>query len=182
MDAITRGHFEQITSSDRAQQGAAFQHLMETAREPVDWAYEVWDELLEMLTHRNNRVRAIAAQLLCGLARSDPDERLVRDLDALLRVTHDERFVTARHCLLSLWKVGAAGTRQKEALLAGFRTRFEDSANEKNGTLIRHDIVEGLRKLYDADPDERVRELALELISTEQDVKYRKKYSRHWRT
>jgi hypothetical protein len=43
--------------------------------------------------------------------------------------------------------------------------------------LIRYDIIQGLRKLYDEVTDEKVREKALELIETEEDLKYRKKYA-----
>jgi hypothetical protein len=81
--------------------------------QPVTWAYDVWDELLQALQHKDNHRRAIAAQLLCNLAKIDPEKRMLRDFAALFAVTKDERFVTARHCLQSLWKVGAAGPAQQ---------------------------------------------------------------------
>lgn len=56
-----------------------------------------------------------------------------------------------------------------------------EEAEEKNGTLIRFDIIQGLRKLYDRDQDETVRQKALELMETEADLKYRKKYASVWR-
>src|SRR5262249_48127703 len=111
------------------------------------------------------------------LAKSDPEGRMLEDFDALLAVTKDEWFVTARHCLLSLWKVGAAGPRQKEMLVDALAGRFADRAAEKNCTLIRYDIIQGLRKLYDLENDEAVREKASELIEREEDPKYRKKYA-----
>ena len=60
-------------------------------------------------------------------------------------------------------------------------SRFRDCATEKNYTLIRYDIIQGLRKLYDQLADETVRETALALIATEADSKYRKKYASLWR-
>jgi hypothetical protein len=96
-------------------------------------------------------------------------------------VTKDKRFVTARHCLLSLWKIGMAGKQQKEMLLHGLTERFRNNMEEKNCTLIRFDIIQGLRKLYDQDNDEAIRQKALDLIETEADVKYRKKYAAVWR-
>ena len=42
--------------------------------------------------------------------------RMLKDFDKLLAVTKDERFVTARHCLQSLWKVGAAGPEQRRTV------------------------------------------------------------------
>jgi hypothetical protein len=59
--------------------------------------------------------------------------------------------------------------------------RFTECASEKNCTLIRYDIVESLRKIYDAAPDERVKAKALELIDTEADPRYRKKYAGVWK-
>jgi hypothetical protein len=173
--------FDDLGSADAGTQNAAFSALLATTESPVDWAYEVWDDLVATLGHENNRRRAIAAQLLCNLARSDPQRRMVGDLDALLALTRDERFVTARHCMQSLWKVGAAGEEQRIRLLAGLDHRFDECAAEKNCTLIRFDIVQGLRRLHDATGDERVREKAMELIAREDDLKYRKKYVGVWK-
>jgi hypothetical protein len=101
-----------------------------------------------------------------------------------LAVTKDEKFVTARHSLQSLWKVGAAGKKQRKILVEGLERRFKECITEKNCTLIRYDIIQGLRNLYDAATvkDEKVREKALELIETEEDLKYRKKYASVWRS
>jgi hypothetical protein len=66
-------------------------------------------------------------------------------------------------------------------VLSGLARRFQDCAAEKNCTLIRFDIISGLRKLYNATNDEEIKQSALELIETEADSKYRKKYSSVWR-
>lgn len=63
----------------------------------------------------------------------------------------------------------------------GLAGRFKECITEKNCTLIRYDIIEDLRKLYDVVKDDKVRDKALELIETEEDIKYRKKYIRLWR-
>jgi len=172
---------ERLTSSDRDAASAAFHELNELAKENVDWAYDAWDVLVQDLKHTDNRRRSHASQLLSGLAKSDPEGRILSVLPDLLEATTDERFVTARHCLLSLWQIALAGPRQKEAALKGLAERFRGCAGEKNGTLIRYDIVESLGKLYDAEPDEAVKALALELIEAEEDPKYRKKYAAVWK-
>jgi hypothetical protein len=100
---------------------------------------------------------------------------------ALLRVTKDESFVTARHCLQSLWKIGIAGEQQCKVLLAGLEARFKECAAEKNCTLIRYDILVVLRRIYDAIKDEQIRSIAQRLIATEEDLKYSKKYATVWR-
>lgn len=180
MDSMILTNLDGLRSGKREQQDTAYTHLMAVTDTAVPWAYEVWEEVVSLLAHPDNRTRAIAAQLLCNLAKSDPQARILEDFDALLAVTRDERFVTARHCMQSLWKVGVAGPKQRQHLLDGLAGRFHECAVEKNGTLIRFDISESLKKVYDQTGDESVREKALELIETEEDLKYRKKYARLW--
>ena len=181
MDQMTRTTFENLWSEDGDTRYNAFNEILALTDEPVDWAYEVWDQVVEKLHDKGNHQRAIAAQLLCNLSKSDPQRRMLKDIAGLLAVTKDERFVTARHCLQSLWKVGAAGDDQRKMLLDGLSVRFSECISEKNCTLIRYDIIQDLRNLYDVVPDEAVKRKALALIDTEQDLKYRKKYSSVWR-
>jgi hypothetical protein len=181
MDATTQLHINNIWSKDKDLQNAAYTYLMAATETPVVWAYEVWDELLAGLRDKDNHVRAITSQILCNLAQSDPEKRMLADFDKLLLVTKDERFVTARHCLQSLWKVGLAGLAQREMVVAGLNGRYHDCITEKNCTLIRYDIIQDLRNLYDALDDEQIKQKALTLIETEEDLKYRKKYASVWR-
>ena len=181
MDKLTRTHLDNIHSKDRELQNKAYFYILNVTEKPVDWAYEVWDEMVIGLTHADNHVRAIAAQILCNLAKSDPKERILKDFNKLLAVTKDERFVTARHCMQSLWKVGVAGKEQKKIYLDGLERRFKECIAEKNCTLIRYDILQSMRNVYDAVKDEKIRKKALELIETEEDLKYRKKYATLWK-
>jgi hypothetical protein len=168
---------DNLRSPDPDQQNYAFQSLLKATDSPVDWAYEVWDDLLRTLADGDNRQRSIAAQVLSNLAKSDSQQRMLKDLSALLKVTKDERFVTARHCLQSLWKVGLAGEPQRKALLKGLAARFNECKVEKNCTLIRYDILVVLRRVFDLVNDEEIRLTAERLMATEKDLKYRKKYA-----
>jgi hypothetical protein len=159
----------------------AFFYMLEATEKPVDWAYEVWDQLVQGLRHKDNHIRAISAQILCSLAKSDPESRMTRDFAALMEVTKDERFVTARHCLQSIWRVGVSSKDMQKIVVEALADRFKNCAAEKNCTLIRYDIIQGLRNLYDEVKDEKIRDQALELIETEEDLKYRKKYARVWK-
>jgi hypothetical protein len=181
MNKATQTNLNNLWSADRELQNQAFAAILKATDRPVDWAYEAWGEVVANLSHKDNHNRAIAAQVLCNLAKSDPKGRILKDFDALLAITRDERFVTARHCMQALWKVGAAGKKQQKRLVDGLSGRFAECATEKNCTLIRYDISQSLRNLYDAVKDEAVRAQALELIETEPDLKYRKKYAGLWR-
>lgn len=181
MDNSIQTNLENLYSQDRELQNAAFFAILEATEKPVEWAYEVWDRLVESLSHKDNHVRAIAAQVLCNLAKSDPNKRMLKNFAALLAVTKDERFVTARHCLQSLWKVGVVGKTQQQIVVDGLAGRFNECSTEKNCTLIRYDIIQSLKYAYDVVRDETIKEKALALIETEEDQKYKKKYARVWR-
>ena len=182
MKKITQTNLDHLRSEDRELQNKAFTYILEETEKPVDWAYEAWDELVKDLRHKDNHVRAIASQVLCNLAKSDPENRMLKDFPALLAVTKDERFVTARHCLQALWKIGLAGEKQQKQVVDGLAKRFKECAQEKNCTLIRYDIIQDLKNLYDEVKDEKIKTKALALIETEEDLKYRKKYASVWRT
>lgn len=154
---------------------------MPAAEQKVDWAYEVWDEVVAQLHSPDNHNRAIAGQLLPRLAISDPEGRILQNLPALLAVTNDEKFVTARHTIQSLWRMGLAGAPTREAYLDAVARRFADCATHRNATLIRFDLLEGLRKLYDQHPDPALQTLAQDLITQEPDTKYARKYRALWK-
>lgn len=180
VNKIIQNHLENAWSNDRQLQNDAFAYIMKATEKPIDWAYEAWDPVVKNLTHADNHNRAIAAQILCNLAKSDPQERILKDFKKLLAVTRDERFVTARHCMQSLWKVGVLGPKGQKVWMKGLEDRFRECTSEKNYTLIRYDIIQSFRNVYDAVHDEKVKNKALELIQTEKDLKYLKKYASLW--
>jgi hypothetical protein len=181
MDELTRTRLDALRSADPQAQNQAYTALLQLTTAAVDWAYAAWDELVAGLRHPDNHVRSISAQLLANLAISDPENRMARDFETLLEVTRDEKFVTARHALQSIWRVGLAGPTQRGLVMAGLERRLRECAAEKNATLIRYDILQDLRSLYDQVQEEAIREKALELIELESDPKYRKKYSGVWK-
>jgi len=181
MDKLTQTSVNNLRSEDRELQNEAFFHMLKITDKPIDWAYEAWDDIVANLTHKDNHNRAIAAQILCGLAKSDPKERILKDFDKLLAVTKDEKFVTARHCMQALWKIGVVGKKQQKLLMDGLKARFKECISEKNCTLIRYDILESMRNVYDVTRDENIKVTALELIKTETDLKYQKKYTALWK-
>ena len=113
MDSETKVLFERLESEDKTFQMEAFSQLLAKTDELVDWAYEVWDDLVGWLTDSNNHRRSRGAQLLSGLAKSDSDGKIVRDFPAIWQVTKDEKFVTLRHSLQAVWKIGRASCRER---------------------------------------------------------------------
>src|SRR5258706_15028920 len=90
MDTTVRTSLDNLWSEDRQLQNDAFSHILNLTDKPVDWAYEVWDEVLGKLRHKDNHNRAIASQLLCNLAKSDPQKSILKDFASLLAVANEE--------------------------------------------------------------------------------------------
>ena len=182
MDSQIKLAFERSKSGDKDERYEAYQNILNATDQQVDWAYEVWNQLLEDLTHKDNHQRSRAAQYLANLAKSDPEyENYERFPQKLWEVTKDEKFVTARHSLQSIWKVGIAGTAQKEMVMEFMVERFKKCADEKNFTLIRNDIIQNMKNLYDHINDEFIKQTAQDLIDTVDDKKYKKKYMNIWK-
>jgi hypothetical protein len=181
MDKTLRTKMDAIFTGDGETQFKAYDYLMKESEKPVSWAYEIWDELVAGLTYKDNHVRAICGQLLGNLGKSDPKGRMVKDFDKLLNVTKDEKFVTARHTLQNIWKVGLGGKNAQILVVKGLEKRYKECIKEKNGTLIRYDIIVCLRNLYEATTSSETKEKALELIELEKDMKHKKKYATVWK-
>ena len=181
MNKVILEKMDDIFTGDGQTQFKAYDYLMKETERPVDWAYEVWDQLVEGLTHKDNHARAICGQLLGNLGKSDPEGRMFKDFDKLLEVTKDQRFVTARHTLQNIWKVGLGGKSTQMLVVKGLERRYQECIKEKNGTLIRYDIIVCLRNLYEATASSEIKEKALELIGLEKDAKYQRKYAAVWK-
>ena len=182
MDELTRKHIRNLHLTDDADaRYESYKYVLAQTHEPIQWAYEIWDEMLDMLEKGDNHQRAIAAQVLSGLAKSDPEKRMINDVEAIFKATHDERFVTARHSLQSLWKIAIVSPELLKIVTGRLTDRYNNAMNEKNGTLLRSDIIEVFKKIYDNTQDEKVKHHALSLIEKEEDPKYRKKYLGFWK-
>jgi hypothetical protein len=88
VDKTIRTYLDNIRSDDGQIQFKSYNYLMKETEQPVDWAYEAWDEIVEGLTHKDNHIRAITSQILTHLAKSDPKGRIFKDFDKLLVSAH----------------------------------------------------------------------------------------------
>ncbi|MFL2133562.1 hypothetical protein [Desemzia sp. FAM 24101] len=181
MDTTIQSYFKDLSSTDKEKQLSVYHAILKITEEPVDWAYEVWENLKSDLKHKNNHRRSRAAQFLASLAISDPENRMLTDFSDVWKVTYDEKFVTAHHALQSIWKIALAGKEQKGLVLQYLTNRFRDCVVEKNYTLTRFDIIEDLKKLYLVQSDENLKNLSLELIESVDEPKYKKKYLDVWK-
>lgn len=176
MDRNLMETYENLASKDDSVRMKALKTFLEATRKKVDWVDEVWDELIDRLEAENSYQRSIAIKVLCSLAKSVSEERLEAVLDSLLAHTGDEKFVTSRQCLQSIWKVAATSEQIREKVLRHLEGRFADCVQGKHYNLIRQDILQSIRNLYDCTGDTGVLRLAQELAARETEEKYLKKY------
>ncbi|HMB25133.1 MAG: hypothetical protein ACM33V_02065 [Chloroflexota bacterium] len=176
MNKTIKNHIENLASTDDKIRLEALQNLLKITEFKVDWAYEVWDLLLEKLEHENSYQRSIGIMLLCNLAKSDLENRLGVSLDRLLVHTKDEKFITSRQCIQNLWKVAAANKLNREKVVRHLEKRFTECVNEKHYNLLRQDAIQSMISLYGHEGDDQLLRRAQALILKEKEVKYRKQY------
>ncbi|MEG0259401.1 MAG: hypothetical protein RR595_04545 [Lysinibacillus sp.] len=169
--------FNNLDEPNREIQNESYDKIMRIMNTPVDWTYLVWGKLINSLTHKDGHVRVRSVQFLCALvAKSDPEERVLEDFLKIWAVTYDEKIVTARYSLQSIWRISLAGQVQKDLIVARLAKRFQTCIEEKNTTLIRYDIIVSLKKIAEATEDQYVLEIARKLIDKEIDQKHKEKY------
>jgi HEAT repeat protein len=176
MDKKVKQLIGNLGSPDDKVRMNALNSVLKLTDQKVNWAYDVWDDLFEMLEHENSFHRSIAIKVICNLAKSDSEDRLSKSLDILLAHTKDEKFITSRQCIQSIWKVAVANRKSRKKVLAHLEKRFSECVDEKHYSLIRADIIQSIKFIYDAEKDDKLLTLARSLIAEEKDVKYRKKY------
>lgn len=95
---------ENLLSQDKDLQYEAYNSILASTKEEVDWAYEVWEQLKLDLTHSDSHRGSRAVQFLSGLAKGS---------------------------LLSIWKISLAGTEQKEMVIKSLVDRFINYVHKK---------------------------------------------------
>jgi len=176
MDKEVKEHIANLDSTNDEIRLKALQTVLALTESRVDWAYEVWDDLFEKLSDENSFQRSIAIMVLCNLAKSDPEDRLHDSLDLLLAHTKDDKFITSRQCIQNIWKVATTSQQTRERVLAHLEKQFRECAEEKHYNLIRQDIMQSIKLLYDHEKDEALLTRAHELLVEEKEQKFRKKY------
>jgi hypothetical protein len=176
MNKDIKKHIDNLGSTDDKIRLDALQTLMKLTESKVDWIYEIWDHLLEKLDHENSYQRSIGIMLLCNLAKSDTEDRIKSALDHLLAHTGDEKFITSRQCVQSIWKAAATNRVNREKVLKHLERRFVECADEKHYNLIRQDVIQSMMALSRHEKDDGLLTRARGLIAKEQNMKYRKQY------
>ena len=102
-------------------------------------------------------------------------------IDKLLRLTEEENLVVSRQTLQSIWKAAAKDKEIQKRVVDHLVGLYDRSSRIKHGNLVRQDIVQSLRNLYDTNGETAIREKAYRLIEKEQNPIYRKKFASYWK-
>jgi hypothetical protein len=176
MDELTQSLYTSLGSTDDQIRLDAFDQLLSLTEKQVSWVYEVWDELIARLDHPNSYQRSIAVMLLCNLAKSDSERKINQSIDKLLAHTKDEKFITSRKCIQNIWKLALVSPDLKEQIIDHLAGRFRECVTEKHYNLLRADIIQSIRNLYDCQSDASLLNFGRSLIELEKEAKHRKKY------
>jgi hypothetical protein len=176
MDKDVREWFDNLGSADDKIRMNALQAVMKLTDGKVDWVYEVWDDLLAKLNSENSYQRTIGIKVLCNLAKSDIEHRLDGSINLLLAHTRDDSFITSRQCILNIWKAAAASQQTRQIVLDHLEKRYRECTQEKHYNLIRQDIIQSIRLIYEEVKDDTLLIKAQKLVGEEKEEKYRKKY------
>jgi hypothetical protein len=176
MDEQVRELFSNLESPDDRIRMDALQAILALTEDQVDWVYEVWDGLLDKLSHPNSYQRTIAIRVLCNLAKSDTQDRMSVALPQLLAHTKDEKFITSRQCLQNIWKVALTTQSNRQQVLDHLEPRYQECIVEKHYNLLRQDILQSIVCLYKEESDPELLTMAQALARAEPDLKYRKTY------
>lgn len=177
MDDRIRKLVATLDTKDDKRRMAALQELLELTETRVAWIYDVWDPLLSKLDSENSYQRSIAIKLLCNLAKSDSQKRLKSDIGRVLAHTADEKFITSRQCIQSVWKLAAAGRDAAAQVADHLEERFAACKAEKHPNLLRQDIVGSMSALSHLTGNRDIIERVKKLIQTEENAAYRKRYA-----
>ena len=170
-------YMERIKSKDDAERFAAFSELLVITEQKVTWFNEYKDQILEKLDDANSYQRSIGTMLLCNLAKSITDQKILDNImDKLVLMKDDEKFITQRQYLQNIWKVAIAGKKYEKIIVNQLSAEYCDCISKKHSNLLRLDIISSLVKIADKTESLELRKKIMELIDLENNEKDRKKY------
>ena len=168
--------FENLASKDDKVRYPSFIKLQEITDSKVKWIYTKWFMLVEKLSSENSYQRTIGLTLLANLCKNDHEQRIANIIDEYLNHFNDEKFITARLCIQSVWKIAVTNNNLRRKIIDSLENSYRENIHLKtHPNLIRQDIVDSLEKIMTGTKDERVKEAAARLIAEETDEKVIKK-------
>jgi len=173
---------ERLKSARDDERYSALTELLAITEEKVPWFAEYREGLAAKLADANSYQRSIGAMLLANLAKSEGKKgEFGKLLPALMGLVDDEKFITERQYLQSVWKVALVDPAYEKRIVAQLKSEFAACAAKKHANLLRLDIVAGLAKIMAGTGKAGMRREIEALIATEEGEKERKNTQPPWR-
>ncbi len=154
MNEVVNELIERLAVEDNKIRKEALDKIIELTEEEVDWIYDYWDLFVKKLYSENSYQRTIGMFILSNLAKSDSENRFEGILDEYLMITEDEKFITSRQTLQTVWKVAVVKENCKTKIIKHLTRMFTENRHlVKHANLIRKDVVESLCRIYETDID-----------------------------
>jgi hypothetical protein len=182
MNADIKMLMEKLRLKDDAERYHALQEILALTEKKVDWFAQYKDELLAKLTDQNSYQRSIGLMLLCNLAKNDQNNEFKAILQALHPLLNDEKFITQRQYIQNVWKIAIVNSIYEKIIITQLAEEFQTCLTKKHHNLLRMDITASLNNIMQANQNEDLKNVMMELINTEMDAKNKKKYLKILRT
>lgn len=167
---------EMLSLKDDTARYSAFQELLKITEEKVDWFEEYRIALTQKLTDENSYQRSIGLMLLCNLAKDEKKQEFNGILEKMMPLVNDEKFVTQRQYLQSIWKVAIVENKYRDQIVKQLKEEFKNCTTKKHYNLLRLDIISSMIKIMNTQDSESIRNIIREMINEETDEKSKKKY------
>ncbi len=173
--------FSNLESKDNKIRYDAFQELLTITDSEVEWVYDKWLDLIGKLSSDNSYQRSIGLMLLANLAKSDHENRISEILLKFFDCFNDEKFITSRQCIQSIWKIAICNKSNCGRIVAELeRTYYENIHLRSHGNLIKDDVIFSLSQITKHLNDKTTFDIAKKLIADEIDPKIIKSLSKHF--
>jgi hypothetical protein len=168
--------FNDLSSKEDDKRFNALTTIMEITESKVEWFDQKYEELIDKINDVNSYQRSIGLMVLCNLAKSDRHNKLSIHVEEIVKHIKDEKFITSRQCIQSIWKLAVINNENKAKIAKALSKRFIECEDENHANLIRLDIIGSLKKMNDEKNDVKIQNRIDELIGMEKNDKNRKQY------
>lgn len=169
--------FNQLESKDDGERYNALQELLKITEEKVSWLDDYLDILLGKLRSENSYQRSIGMMILCNCAKSETAKKEYKKIIPLLMPTiNDEKFITQRQYIQNIWKIAVVDQAYKKKIVDQLKVEYSCCINKPHYNLLRQDIIQSLMNIFKTMNDESIKQLTIDLIDKEEDLKNKKRY------
>jgi len=116
--------------------------------------YPYWDEIAELLHHKNSYHRDFALEIIGNLTRVDQENRFAAIEEDYFSIIHDEKFMTGNYCVRNLLKIYRHKADQRDRIIAtllDIDNRCDYTQKQK--AILKADVLVIFDEVYNEAPE-----------------------------